>query len=541
MAGQTVSAATEPPALTWKLIGAAVWHAAAIGAANFGFALLAMPPSLGSVLYRPSGILTHMLLYGLQLASLIGHRAVLASNEFTPVTFPKLGIHGRTWISLFLTRVVVRGRTWSHVTATAMFFGLNALTGVAYCALYARLKVGPAATSPWSLWFGVLLGVCYSISYLIRGCDVLSYPVLQRHRWFRLKERIPLAVLTAIHTAAAALGLALLLRQSLLLHPRLLYGWGVAAGLCSLCWALGGSLLQLVFTERLQLARPGDADANSPLLAELASSNTIMQDLALLDLALTMEGQGGDAAFRRAAIFADESGRAAWGPVAALMLGEVRDFTAALAAALPSAAAEAAALSRPGASAAAGGAAGGAAAVRWNVLRMSPSTGLRVISREQDLAAWNVRAKYYRIGWCLRGLCGLTVAAQRGEDRFGVVLLCEPALPDIALALLSVVLVLQHYTKFVTATRSRHSSTLERLARQVGLMSTSISGRVTNVTLQPVDEVAFALEGMAHNAINRLALAYGDKLKECVLREARTKPAYGSPTELAALLTFVLA
>lgn len=251
-----------------------------------------------------------------------------------------------------------------------------------------------------------------------------------------------------------------------------------------------------------------------------------MQDLALLDLALTTEGQGGDAAWRRAAIFADESGRAAWGPVAALMLGEVRDFTTALAAALPSAAgeclcwrvasvscigtllgtggactrtwhrvtlvltpwcaAEAAALSRPGAAVAAGGAGGGAAAVRWNVLRMSPSTGLRVISREQDLAAWNVRAKYYRwvlrsntatvcpftgrilrcplteevcldtsprphsrVGWCLRGLCGLTVAAQRGEDRFGVVLLCEPALPDIALTLLSAVLVLQHYTKFV--------------------------------------------------------------------------------------------
>ncbi|GFR40748.1 hypothetical protein Agub_g1358, partial [Astrephomene gubernaculifera] len=310
-------------------------------------------------------------------------------------------------------------------------------------------------------------------------------------------------------------------------------GWAVAGALCSLGWSLGAVLLQLVFSERLQLVRAGDPDPNTPLLTQLASSNTIMQDLALLDLALTAEGQGGEAAWRRAAIFADESGRAAWGPLATHMLGEVREFTLALAAALPSAAADAAAAGRAGA--------GAPATVRWNVLRMSPSTGLRVVSREQDLAAWNVRSKYYRIGWCLRGLCGLTVAAQRGEDRYGVVLLCEPALPDIVLGLLSAVLALQQYTKFMTATRSRHVSKLERLARHLGLVSTAITGRITNVTLQPVEEVAFALEAVARNCVNRLALSYGDKLRECVLREARVKPAYGSMADLAALLTSMLA
>lgn len=57
-----------------------------------------------------------------------------------------------------------------------------------------------------------------------------------------------------------------------------------------------------------------------------------------MDLAIMAEGYGGEAAWRRAAIFADESGRAAWGPLASYMLGELRDFTAALAVALPSAA-----------------------------------------------------------------------------------------------------------------------------------------------------------------------------------------------------------
>ncbi|KXZ57024.1 hypothetical protein GPECTOR_1g925 [Gonium pectorale] len=307
----------------------------------------------------------------------------------------------------------------------------------------------------------------------------------------------------------------------------------LAGTLCSLGWSLSGVLLQLIFTERLHLARYGEPDPNAQMLTELGSSNTIMQDLALLDLALTAEGQGGEAAWRRAAIFADDSGRAAWGPLTAYMLGELREFTLALAAALPSAAAEAASTARSGA--------GASATVRWNVLRMSPSTGLRVVSREQDLAAWNVRSKYYRMGWCMRGLAGLAVAAQRGEDRYGVVLLCEPALPDIMLGLLSAVLALQQYTKLMAAARSRHASALERLARSVGLVSTTISGRVTNVTLQPVEEVAFALETAARNCVNRLALAYGDKLRDCMLREARVKPPYGSMADLSAALTAILA
>lgn len=504
----------------------------------FAFAL---PPSLGS-LFRPAGVLTHLFLYSLQLASLIGHNAVLSSNEFVPVTFQKLGIHGRTWISLFLTRVLVRGRTVSHLLATAAFFGSTIVTAVIYVSVYPRLKLGAAGAplTAWSLVYGLLLAVCYCCSHLIRCCDVITYPTLQRHRWFRLKERVFAVLITSVATTAAALCLAVLLRRSLLLQPLLLYGWAVAGCLCCCGWATGAALLDIVASERLQVARPGDPDPNAPLLAELSSSNTIMQDLALLDLTLTCEGQGGEAAWRRAAVFADESGRAAWGPLAGYLLGEVREFTAALAAALPNAAAEAAAAGRLG-SAAAGGSGMGlsGAAVRWNVLRMSPSTGLRAVSREQDLAAWNVRSKYYRIGWCLRSLAGLASAAARGEDRYGVVLLCDPGLADILAALLSAVAALQQYTKFVAATRSRHPSTLERLARAVGLVSTSLCGRVANASLQPVEEVAFALEAVGRNCLNRLVLSYGDKLRD-VLREARVKPSYGSVAELGSLLGAVL-
>ena len=46
----------------------------------------------------------------------------------------------------------------------------------------------------------------------------------------------------------------------------------------------------------------------------------------------------------------------------------------------------------------------------------------------------------------MRALSGLT-AASRIEDRYGVVLLCEPLLADVVTTLLSVVLALQHYVK----------------------------------------------------------------------------------------------
>lgn len=71
-------------------------------------------------------------------------------------------------------------------------------------------------------------------------------------------------------------------------------------------------------------------------------------------------------------------------------------------------------------------------------------------------------------------------------------------------------------------------------------MSNPIEGRVTNVTLQPVEEVAFALEGVARNAMHRMAISYGHKLRDCVLQEARSRPVYGTIADLAGLLATML-
>jgi hypothetical protein len=237
-----------PEALQWRLLGAVVDHGATLKALNILAALITIPPSPGS-LVQTSGVLTFILLGSLQLASLLGHRAVLSSNEFQPVTAYKLGVHGRTWVSLFLTRVVVRGRTWSHAAATAAFFGTNAVTAVVYVSLYARLRLGPAAAGWVSVWFGLLLAIAYSTAYLLRcahrgskgrvrsqsmpsskptclvghptteavlhitalpapptsgprASDVLQYPVLQRQRLYSFQKRVPGGGLASFRVAS---------------------------------------------------------------------------------------------------------------------------------------------------------------------------------------------------------------------------------------------------------------------------------------------------------------------------------------------------
>ncbi len=86
------------------------------------------------------------------------------------------------------------------------------------------------------------------------------------------------------------------------------------------------------------------------------------------------------------------------------------------------------------------------------------------------------------------------------------------------------------------SSRPRHVRGLERLARWLALVRPGERGRVTNLSLQPVEDVAFALELVARNAVNRLAGAFGERLVGC-LRDARSKPAYGSVAALTELLT----
>jgi len=426
-----------------------------------------------------------------------------------------------------VSRVLLRGRKLRDLQAVLFLYVATAVSAVFFIYTFPRLRFARDAPTPlgWSTTVGVCLAALYSTQHLARCRDVLTYPVVQRHRYFRVKRRLPQVLLVSFKLGALALLLALLQARRLVAASALLQA-ALAASLCAAGWLLGHTMLQVVFTERHKLSQAGDPDPNRPLLQALSSDNPVVQDLALIDLACMTEEVGALACQRRAALFADETGRLGWTPVGGYLLSEVRDLVTALAAALPAISGEAAA---------AGTAGGKGHRVQWNMLSLSPSTGASLLGREQDMAAWSVRSKYYRLGWCLRALSSLA-AVSRKEDRYGVVLLCDPNLADIIMGLLSTILVLQQYTRITSMLSCRSSGALSRVLSQVA----DLLGGPPHPSLQQVEHLASALEDTARGATYRVINAFGSSLKNS-MREAKMKPAYGTPTDLNTLLAAFLA
>jgi hypothetical protein len=78
-----------------------------------------------------------------------------------------------------------------------------------------------------------------------RSQDVICFPPIQRHRYFRLKRRLPSLAARAARNASLACALALgadlaLGRGVLSVLLRAALGAWLAATLCSFCWLLGG-------------------------------------------------------------------------------------------------------------------------------------------------------------------------------------------------------------------------------------------------------------------------------------------------------------
>lgn len=98
------------------------------------------------------------------------------------------------------------------------------------------------------------------------------------------------------------------------------------------------------------------------------------------------------------------------------------------------------------------------------------------------------------------------------------------------------------------ASRARQQGLLEWLARQLGLTAPAHAGVLPGDTTAtgaqnpcalPAEALAFALECTARRCLSRLAMQYGERLRD-VVNSARAKPAYGSALELQGLLNAVL-
>jgi hypothetical protein len=91
-----------------------------------------------------------------------------------------------------------------------------------------------------------------------------------------------------------------------------------------------------------------------------------------------------------------------WTPLVTFCLAEVRDLVKVLGAGLPGSQASAKEGAPP------------APAVKWNAPQLS-SGGAAAATREADLAAWHLKARYQRTVWCTRALAG----ARGGGGRQG--------------------------------------------------------------------------------------------------------------------------
>lgn len=151
--------------LGWRLLGTYVWHGGLVWAATI-LSELILPVSFASI-KQASSIALLVLLYGLQCIVLAAHRAVLSPNEFEPIVFPKAGIHGRSWVSLLLTRVLARGKSLASLISVAALIGSTLLCGGAYAALYGRLRVGSTAPAAYTFCFATALALVHSLSHLL--------------------------------------------------------------------------------------------------------------------------------------------------------------------------------------------------------------------------------------------------------------------------------------------------------------------------------------------------------------------------------------
>jgi len=460
---------------------------------------------------------------------------------------------------VFAARVLLRSRKLKDVAAMGTLLGGTAASAAVFVYSYPRMRSPQTLVPPsftFSCVFGGALGLVYTLQHLLRCCDVLAFPFIHRHRYFRIRHSLPGALTASLQVTSLALLLAFVLKPSaagaassigngggsseghsivwfgvvLSRHLSALLTAFHAGSLWVFGWLAGHAPLSIVLTEPPRLVQQceGAQGAAETLLKALGSSSSTLQDHTLAEFAEIAEGTTAAHASRRADIFADETGRLGWTPLAGFLVEELREFAGTLGAALSAMTGENVAAAKSSASR--------PPRVQWNVLSAAGAFGGAKVGKEQDRAAWSVRAKYYRVCFCLRALSGMT-AASRAEDRFGVVLLCEPVLADVLASLLSTVLALQQYTKQESSFSSRSHPWLPRPIQRV----VRLLGLPSHPTLQQPELCAHALEDVARTTTYRVVRTFGPSLVP-LLKECRMPPALPQATtnDLARLLQGML-
>uniref|UniRef100_A0A061RGB8 Nucleoporin NDC1 n=1 Tax=Tetraselmis sp. GSL018 TaxID=582737 RepID=A0A061RGB8_9CHLO len=425
-----------------------------------------------------------------------------------------------------LPRVLARLTTFSKFSAALGYLFLLATWASGYLTL-SHFSYARDLAQDWRLGasHGVLLGLVYGCKFFLCAQDVLSFPIIQRARVFRFKQRLPGAAATAarIGTASAAASVA----AAWLMPSRFPWPSSVESALLLLlsscllafCWEVSSSLVEIGFTERVRFDRcssPSGLEALVPALG--AEKEPVVQELAFLDLCLLAE-QRGSSNWLRDAVFSDERG-SAWASVTEPCLKEVNALTSAIAGAFP----------QQQGKAGGQGSKDSSKAARWNAGAPGVKAAGVPGSKQASVAAL-LRSRHHRAETCVRALSAL-VAASRSEDRYGVAQLCRPSLGDCLAALLSALGALRQYIRLTCSAPSRCSPLgIQGPLCWVGSLGTKARVPTGALSMQVVEQAAYSLEDVLRTGIGMVGSSFGDALP-AVLESCNSPLVFGSKSDI---------
>jgi nucleoporin NDC1 len=366
------------------------------------------------------------------------------------------------------------------------------------------------------------LALTYQLHVIYYSRDIVTFPSIQRHRYFRIKQQVPYAV---PHAALLSITSYILGSVLSVVAGRGAPSLGAAvplittSALCLLCWLAGTIAFEVVFTERLRPDDYGSKDCLKAMEACLDNSKgVLMQDFTLFDLSLVATDMG-KASWRREEIFADDSG-ARWSPLASNCMGIINEIAESMASALPKKVAAAGAGKTSTTSSA-------AAATKWNVVPSELVKGMPIAQRQNLDALSAVSCRYQRGKLAIRTLCDFSIASLT-QDRFGVVQLVHPTLGDVVLQLLCSVLATQQLLKQLnpSGTSDRTSSGELQPWRGTGdeVYSKSDAHAALHAFYDELTTVLYHITG-----------AFGPALKEALVK-ATVVPPFGSRADAGKLL-----
>lgn len=167
-------AALQSDYVTWRLIGVATWHSAVTVSVYVGLCGL---HRTGILPCSAPTLSASILLYCFNLLVLYCQSLLISTTEPGPLLLPN--IPGRSWISVLLSRTVLRSRQWSDAVPLAAYYA--SLIASAVCQLlctrwqphqYSSITEGSSSSSglrfTWCLRTGLFLGLVHAIRHLSR-------------------------------------------------------------------------------------------------------------------------------------------------------------------------------------------------------------------------------------------------------------------------------------------------------------------------------------------------------------------------------------